>query len=296
MSPRTSVERLQEVEVAGGEERRVRQPRVLPPVAGSPATVVGVAGLARPRHREQRSVELDRVGPAAGAGGDEALQRVAAGDVPGGLRVPSPRAGRTTRWLRPRSRATTRGGPRAAARSRGPRPRRSSPAPPRATRPPSPGGGSGRRRRSDGVSRQGARAAGRRRGGRRASARRRRTCGAGSDPPGGPPAGPGAASSPRAPRTGRCGAASRCPREDRAGRVRRDGRRGVLLVSRDRSRLTSLTSIEGSTAGDVRHSSKEAAAATGDALSTATWTRGGSRRPRAARSSPPLRSLSPIPA
>jgi hypothetical protein len=66
--------------VAGGAHGDVGQARVLPPVARAPAPVVGVAPLAVGGHGEGGAVELDRIAPAPGAGGDVALQGVGAAD------------------------------------------------------------------------------------------------------------------------------------------------------------------------------------------------------------------------
>ena len=77
-------ERALQVEVAGGAEADVGQARVLPPVARPPAAIVGVLLRRAGRHGEERAVELDRIGAAPGAGGDEPLQVIHLADV-GGL-------------------------------------------------------------------------------------------------------------------------------------------------------------------------------------------------------------------
>jgi len=54
----------------------IGQTRVLPPIARAPAAIVGVAGLLLGGHGEQRTVELERILAAPGAGGHETLQGV----------------------------------------------------------------------------------------------------------------------------------------------------------------------------------------------------------------------------
>ena len=81
---------LEHLVVAGGAHVVVGQPGVLPPVARSPATVVGIALLAGIGNGEERAVELDGIAASAGTGLHVPLQGIGTADqlrLPRGVRA-----------------------------------------------------------------------------------------------------------------------------------------------------------------------------------------------------------------
>ena len=77
-------EGTQDIDITGGGEADVREARVLPPIARTPAAIVGIGFRGTRGHSEERAVELDGKRAASHTGGDETLEVIHLADV-GGL-------------------------------------------------------------------------------------------------------------------------------------------------------------------------------------------------------------------